>query len=209
MASTAFGPTGHLALQFWSVSGWGPAVMAVPMHILVVDDEPEVRRVLRQGLEADGFAVVEAGDKAGCLHCLQDSPIKLITLDLKLNDQDGFGLAREIRASHNVPIIMITGLDAPLDRVAGLEHGADDYITKPFHVREVAIQVRRVLALYGLLDEDGPTSSPQHFYAFDGFQFDIHRQELGSADGALIDLTETELRLLELLDASGPRSVAG
>ena len=125
--------------------------MADPAHILVVDDEPEVRRILRHCLEAEGFTVVEAGDKVACLRCLETYPIKLITLDLKLDCQDGLGLAREIRGSHNVPIIMITGCDTPLDRVAGLEHGADDYITKPFHIREIVIRVRRVLAIYGRL----------------------------------------------------------
>lgn len=172
--------------------------MADPIHILVVDDEPEVRRVLRQGLEADGFAAVEAGDKAGCLHSLQAHPIKLITLDLKLSGQDGLGLAREIRASRNVPIIIISGLDAPLDRVTGLEHGADDYITKPFHIREVVIRLRRVLALYGLLDEERPKEPPNQSCAFDDLRFNIHRRELRSASGALIELTETEFRLLEL-----------
>ncbi len=171
--------------------------MADPIHILVVDDEPEVRRVLRQGLEADNFTVVEAGDKAGCLESLQSHPIKLITLDLKLGGQDGLGLTREIRASRNVPIIMITGLDAPLDRVTGLEHGADDYITKPFHIREVVIRVRRVLAIYGLLDGD-PKNALNQFYAFEDLRLNIHKQELRSASGVLIDLTETELRLLEL-----------
>ncbi len=82
--------------------------MAGPIYIAVVDDEPEVRHVLRQGLEAEGFAIVEAGDKAACLLCLETYPIKLITLDLKLDHQEGLTLAREIRASRNVPIIMIT-----------------------------------------------------------------------------------------------------
>jgi DNA-binding response OmpR family regulator len=120
--------------------------LADPIYIAVVDDEPEVRHVLRQGLEAEGFAVVEASDKAACLLCQETYPIKMITLDLKLDHQEGLTLAREIRASRNVPIIMITGYNTPLDRVAGLEQGADDYITKPFHIREVVIRVRRVLA---------------------------------------------------------------
>ena len=172
--------------------------MAAPVHILVVDDEPEVRRVLRQGLEAEGFAVVEARDKVACVHCLETDPIKLITLDLKLDQQDGLGLAREIRASHNVPIIMITGCDAPLDRVAGLEHGADDYITKPFHIREVVIRVRRVLAIYGLLDEAPLKNNEPQFLSFDGLLFDIRKREVRTTGGAFIELTETELRLLEL-----------
>jgi two-component system OmpR family response regulator len=150
--------------------------LADPIYIAVVDDEPEVRHVLRQGLEAEGFAVVEAGDKDACLLCLETYPIKLITLDLKLDHQEGLTLAREIRASRNVPIIMITGYDTPLDRVAGLEQGADDYITKPFHIKEVVIRVRRVLATYGVLDAVPPTVSTPSCYAFDGLHFDPRKQ---------------------------------
>ena len=172
--------------------------MPDPIYIAVVDDEGEVRHVLRQGLEAEGFAVVEAGDKDACLLCLETYPIKLITLDLKLDHQEGLGLAREIRASCNVPIIMITGCDTPLDRVAGLEQGADDYITKPFHIKEVVIRVRRVLATYGVLDAMPPKVSDPPCYAFDALLFDARKQELRSTSGAVIELTETELRLLEL-----------
>ena len=173
--------------------------MADPIYIAVVDDEPEVRRVLRQGLEAEGFAVVEAADKDACLLCLETYPIKLITLDLKLDHQEGLALAREIRASRNVPIIMITGCDTPLDRVAGLEQGADDYITKPFHIKEVVIRVRRVLAIYGVLDSALPiVGGAPPCYAFDGLHFDPRKQELRCANGDLIELTETEVRLLEL-----------
>lgn len=172
--------------------------MTDPIQILVVDDEPELRCILRQGLEADGFGVVEAGDQAQCLRCLETYPVRLITLDLNLNGIDGLGLAREIRASQNVPIIMITGLDAPLDRVAGLEQGADDYITKPFHIREVVIRVRRVLAIYGLLDTAPAVNTEPQVYAFDDLHFDRRKQELRSTAGACVELTETELRLLEL-----------
>ncbi len=172
--------------------------MTDPIFIAVVDDEPEVRHVLRLGLEAEGFSVVEAADKAACLQGLETYPIKLITLDLKLDHQEGLVLAREIRASQNVPIIMITGCDAPLDRVRGLEQGADDYITKPFHIKEVIIRVRRVLATYGVLDTPRPHGSVCRSYAFGALLFDPRKQELRSASGALIELTETEARLLEL-----------
>jgi two-component system OmpR family response regulator len=172
--------------------------LADPIYIAVVDDEPEVRHVLKQGLEAEGFVVVEAGDKDACLLCLETYPIKLITLDLKLDHQEGLTLAREIRASRNVPIIMITGYDAPLDRVAGLEQGADDYITKPFHIKEVVIRVRRVLTTYGVLDAMPAKASTPSCYAFDGLLFDPRKQELRSASGSLIELTETEVRLLTL-----------
>jgi len=172
-------------------------------HILVVEDEPELREVLRRGLEAEGFIVVEAANKATLFRRLNSYPIKLITLDLGLGQQDGLELALEIRAAHNVPIVMITGRDAPLDRVAGLEHGADDYITKPFHIREVSIRVRSVLARYGILDGGSMPSrllqtEPIQKYAFESGILDVHKRELKTTDGTFIDLTETEFRVLEL-----------
>jgi two-component system, OmpR family, response regulator len=172
-------------------------------HILVVDDEPELRGILREGLEAEGFAVVEAANKAALFRCLNTHPVKLITLDLGLGQQDGLALALEIRAAHNLPIIMITGRDTPLDRVAGLERGADDYITKPFHIREVSIRVRSVLARYGIL-VDGLIPSrivkndAAQKYAFDSGVLDVHKRELKKSDGAFVELTETEFRVLEL-----------
>lgn len=167
-------------------------------HILVVDDEPEVRRLLRLGLEAEGFSVVEADGKADMLRQLDSNPIKLITLDLKLGHLNGLELAREIRATRNIPIIMITGCDTPLDRVEGLEHGADDYITKPFHIREIVIRVRRVLATYEALEAPPQTQQRGECFAFDEFVFDARKQELKTSSGAPVELTETESRLLEL-----------
>ena len=172
-------------------------------HILVVDDDPGVREFLRRGLEAEGFVVVEAANKDVLFHCLNAHPIKLITLDLGLGREDGLELALEIRAAHNVPIIMVTGRDAPLDRVAGLERGADDYITKPFHIREVSIRVRSVLARYGILDGSSiPGRLLKHEtarkYAFDSGVLDVPKRELKKNDGAFIELTETEFRVLEL-----------
>ncbi|MFZ1110527.1 MAG: response regulator transcription factor [Rhodomicrobium sp.] len=172
--------------------------MPAASHILVVDDDPGVRLVLRQGLEAEGFAVSEASDKASTLARLKTDPISLITLDLRLGGQNGLEFAREIRAVRNVPIVMITGCDTPLDRVIGLEHGADDYITKPFHIREVVIRVKRTLSIYGALKaRPAPVAEPR-VHAFNNLCFDAHKQELRSANGAIIELTETELRLLEL-----------
>jgi DNA-binding response OmpR family regulator len=174
-----------------------------PIHILVVDDERELREVLRHGLEAEGFVIIEAANKTALFNCLTAYPIKLITLDLGLGQQDGLELALEIRGTHNVPIVMITGRDTPLDRVAGLEHGADDYITKPFHIREVSIRVHSVLARYGILGDGSipglvkKEGVPQK-YAFNSGVLDRHKRELKRADGAFIDLTETEFRVLEL-----------
>jgi two-component system, OmpR family, response regulator len=106
-------------------------------HILIVDDEPEVRRLLEAGLKAEGYAISEAADGAGLLAILEKKHVDLITLDVRLGGEDGFNLAREVRATNNVPIIMISGKGDTIDRVVGLELGADDYIAKPFQMREV------------------------------------------------------------------------
>ena len=108
-----------------------------PTLALVVDDDADVRSVLRVAFEAEGLAVIEAADRATLFRCVETQPVGIITLDLQLGDDEGLDLAREIRAIRNVPIIMISGRGHPFDRVTGLEQGADDYIVKPFHIREV------------------------------------------------------------------------
>ncbi|MCK5549255.1 MAG: response regulator, partial [Hyphomicrobiaceae bacterium] len=104
---------------------------SAPIHILVVDDEAEVRTLLRSGLEPEGYTVSEAKDGAELMATLEKRPVDLITLDLRLAGEDGFTLARQVRTRLNVPIVMISGKSDMIDRVVGLELGADDYITKP------------------------------------------------------------------------------
>ena len=171
-----------------------------PIRILVVDDEPAVRSILRSGLEREGYEVSEAGDKAEFLRCLETTPIDLITLDLDLDGENGLLLAREVRTQHNIPIIMITGKGDVFDRVAGLEQGADDYIIKPFHIREVLMRARSVLRRYELesVAEDVGSSVgvAAERYKFDDCILDVPRRELKSANGAIIDLTDAEFDLL-------------
>jgi two-component system, OmpR family, response regulator len=171
-----------------------------PIRILVVDDEPAIRSILRSGLEADSFLVSEAGGRGELLRCLETDAIDLITLDLDLGGEDGLQLVREVRAQRNVPIIMITGKGGPIDRVAGLERGADDYIVKPFHIREVRMRIRNVLRRYALESEarDGgdARNTPNERYEFEFGVLDVPRRELTSKSGNLIDLTDAEFGLL-------------
>src|SRR5262245_22619602 len=120
-----------------------------PAQILVVDDEEEVRALLRKCLEREGYVVRVARDGDGLRAALSGQRPDLITLDLTLGGEDGLELAREIRRTCNVPIIMISGKGDTVDRVVGLEVGADDYIAKPFQLREVVARVRAVLRRYG------------------------------------------------------------
>ena len=114
-------------------------------RILIVDDEPKVRTLLRRCLEGEGFDVSEAKDGAEMRVRLERETISLITLDLNLGKENGLDLAREIRKDRNVPIIMLTGKGDAIDRVVGLEVGADDYLAKPFELRELVARVRAVL----------------------------------------------------------------
>lgn len=171
-----------------------------PIRILVVDDEPVIRSILRSGLENEGYEVSEAGNKRELLRCLETAPIDLITLDLDLDGVNGLQLAQEVRAQHNIPIIMITGKTDAFDRVAGLEQGADDYIVKPFHILEVLMRARSVLRRYELEsvveDIGNSVSAAPERYKFDDCILDVPRRELKTASGETIDLTDAEFGLL-------------
>ena len=170
--------------------------------ILVVDDDPKMRKLLRACLEADGFGVSEAGDQAAALEAMQREEVTLVTLDLNLGADNGFDLAREIARDHKVPIIMVTGRGDVIDRVVGLELGADDYIVKPFHPREMVARVRTVLRRTARTVE-APAEDGQVF-AFDGLRADPSRLELLDREGAVVELTGGDFRLLEVfLEAPG------
>jgi two-component system OmpR family response regulator len=173
---------------------------SVQEKILVVDDEPQVRALLRAGLEAEGFGVLEAENGAEAEAHLAAQPIQLVTLDLKLGGEDGLKLARDLRAKRNTPIIMITGKGDPIDRVVGLELGADDYIAKPFLMREVIARVRAVLRRY-VSTADLPGSDPLSDgprYTFDSWTMDMRRREVRDPSGKSCDLTTGEFNLLAI-----------
>ena len=182
-------------------------------HILVVDDEAEVRALLRTGLEREGFAVSEAKDGASLMAVLEKGTVDLITLDVRLSGEDGFSLAREVRAKQNVPIVMLTGMGDMTDRVVGLELGADDYITKPFHMREVLARIRAVLRRYASVAAEASRESrglqKSTRYDFDGWSLDIARRELKDPEEQLCELTTAEFNLLVILvERPGPRSLS-
>jgi len=167
--------------------------------ILVVDDEEPVRALLRDCFELEGYDVEEAGDARAALARIEKGPVQLVTLDLNLGGDDGLELARQIRARCNVPIVMITGKGDTIDRVVGLELGADDYIGKPFHVREVLARVRAVLRRYevaGAAEAVAASQDPGEIWVFDGWVLDVSRRELRSAAGEERELTTAEFNML-------------
>ena len=171
------------------------------IHILVVDDEAPIRALLRRRFEKEGFKVSEAKDGIEMRSCLDTASVSLVTLDLTLGNEDGLTLAREIRARRNLPIIMISAKDDEIDRVVGLELGADDYITKPFSPREVVARVRAVLRRYqppAAFDSAVLVPGPNgHRLVFDGGSLDPARREFKGPSGTIVDLTTAEFNLLE------------
>jgi DNA-binding response OmpR family regulator len=172
-------------------------------HILVTDDDPGVCGLLRAGLESAGYAVSEATSRSEVMDSLDRSPVDLITLDLELGRDDALRSVREIRAKRNVPIVIISGRGGPLDRIAGLEQGADDYIAKPFHIQEVVLRVRSVLRRYESaqfepLDRRKAKAIEVPRLKFTGGVLDSAHQTLRDEGGEVIELTGVEFRLLEV-----------
>lgn len=162
-------------------------------RILVVDDDGAIRETLHAGFAAEGWTVVEAADRSQMFAALESEPFDLVTLDLGLGADDGLALARDLRARWNVPVLMITGKGQPIDRLRGLEHGADDYIVKPFLIREVVLRIRHTLERYRRpLAEAGPL-------VYDHSSFDSRTGTVQHSDGSVIELTGLEQRLFEFL----------
>lgn len=178
------------------------------VQILVVDDDPKVRNLLRRCFEGEGFGVVEAADAPHAILMAETTKPDLITLDIRLGESDGFEVARKVRAFSNVPIIMVTGRDDVIDRVVGLELGADDYITKPFHLRELIARVKSVLRRATIqkngttapypapTDRDGLTAASAETFHFDGLAAIPDRFELIDRQGQSCALTSGDFKLL-------------
>ncbi len=160
--------------------------------VLVVEDEVELVRVLRDYLEGAGFHVQSAGDGAAALSIFHHQPPDVVLLDLNLPGMDGLDVAREIRRSSEVPILMLTARVEEADRLVGLELGADDYIPKPFSPREVVARVRAVLRR-----SQREPQAPEVIRTAD-IEIDIARHVV-TISGAAIELTPTEFTLLSAL----------
>ena len=161
--------------------------------ILVVDDEKPIAEILRYNLEQEGYQVSVAYDGAGALQQARSWQPDLILLDIMLPKKDGFAVCREIRQFSNVPIIMLTAKDTELDKVLGLEIGADDYVTKPFSAREVLARVKALLRrVQQTEDTRGEILTCQEI------QVDTGRMEVQKA-GEVIELTYREYLLLAYL----------
>ena len=175
-------------------------------HLLIVDDDREIRDLLSRFLRKHGFRVSVAVDGRDMRRALQDRAIDLIVLDLMLPGEDGLALCRRLRADSRVPVVMLTAMGEEIDRIVGLEMGADDYLAKPFNPRELLARIRAVLRRTGPGSGGanggvpsrgtGDGESAEAPVRFAGWQFDLDKRELISPDGVLVPLSGGEFALL-------------
>lgn len=174
-------------------------------HLLLVDDDVEVLALLRKFLERHGYSIAVATDGPSLWQAVQDRAPDLIILDVMLPGDNGLVLCQQLRAEHNVAVIMLTAMGELSDRVVGLELGADDYLTKPFDARELLARVRAVLRRTG---EVKPLTGAvtRTILEFASWQLDLTRRELRSPDKVMIPLSAGEFELL-LVFAEHPQRI--
>jgi len=161
-------------------------------RVLVVDDEAAIREAVGYALEREGFEVVEVGDGEAALDAARSDEFDVVVLDLMLPGVSGLDVCRRLRAQSAVPIVMLTAKEAEVDRVVGLELGADDYVTKPFSLAELVSRVRAILRRRELDRETEPS-----VLRVGGVEIDRLRHRV-RVDGAERDVTGSEFRLLVL-----------
>jgi DNA-binding response OmpR family regulator len=169
--------------------------------ILLVDDEDAVQKLLAYPLERDGFRVIQARDGEEALERFEQEHVDLVVLDVMLPKLDGLEVCKRLRSGSAVPIIMLTARDDELDKVLGLELGADDYITKPFSIREFRSRVRALLRRASAPRPEGPADER---IEADGLVIDLARREV-EANGRPVQLTYVEFELLRTFASNAGR----
>jgi two-component system, OmpR family, response regulator len=169
---------------------------AVQPHILLVEDDREISALTARFLRANDCRVTAAGDGREMLARIEDHRIDLVVLDVMLPGEDGLSLLKRMRPRHRMPVILLTARTEEIDRVLGLELGADDYVTKPFSPRELLARIRAVLRRTAGPE---PETSGLQRVSFDGWLLDVGRRTLTGPTGALVTLTSAEWDLLRVL----------
>ncbi|MBF0358113.1 MAG: response regulator [Magnetococcales bacterium] len=167
-------------------------------HILIVDDDPDLCVLVGEVLKKNGYQVSIAADGNGLREALASSTIDLIVLDLILPGEDGLELCRNIRARSNIPVIILSAKGSEMDRIIGLEMGADDYLPKPFHPRELLARVKSVLRRSRTLPDDSIEADQNACYRFAGWTLDVPTRQLYSPGGDKIFLSGGEFSLLRV-----------
>jgi two-component system OmpR family response regulator len=169
------------------------------IQVLIVDDDPEIRDIVRCEVLEQGWAALEADSEAELGRVLKVDTPDIILLDIRLPDQDGLTISRRLRATSSIPIIMLTGMGSDIDRIIGLEMGADDYVVKPFNPRELVARIKAVLRrTSGREMGAGPSESLGHdCRRFAGWLLDLTARLLTDPGGKVVTLTNAEFLLLE------------
>ena len=165
-------------------------------HILIVEDEHVTRNTLKSIFEAEGYTVFEANDGAEMHQMLSENPVHLVIMDINLPGKNGLLLARELREQGDMALMFLTGRDNEVDKIFGLEIGADDYITTPFSPRELTIRARNLLTR--AMNQGLPTEDKKlvERYEFNGWSLEINSRSLVSPSGEQFKLPRSEFRAL-------------
>jgi two-component system OmpR family response regulator len=169
--------------------------MEATQHILIVDDDPDIRLLLADYLQKNGFRVSTVPDGTAMRRILAREAIDLLVLDIMLRGEDGLSLCRWVRSESNQPVIMLTARGDALDRIIGLEMGADDYLPKPFNPRELLVRIKTVLRRMDRKSNSGSANQVQQYH-FGAWVLDTVSRNLQDANGVVIPLGGAEYRVL-------------
>ncbi len=173
-----------------------PLIMQNAPEILIVDDDPEIRSLLARYLAGQGFRVQSAANRRECEARVAQALPDLVVLDVMLPDGSGLDICRSLRGRFaHLPIIMLTALKEDVDRIIGLELGADDYLGKPFNPRELVARIKAVLRR---AQPEEAVAEPRRRYGMAGFEIDAEMRRITAGDGAEIELTGAEFDLLKV-----------
>jgi DNA-binding response OmpR family regulator len=180
--------------------------MSRSQHIVVVDDEAPAREMVGDYLRLHGFEVTLCDGGSSLRQCIAKQVPDLIVLDLNMPEEDGLSIVRTVKQSTDVPIIMLTATASAIDRVVGLELGADDYIAKPCELRELLARIRSVLRRMSMMPADSPARSQAKPIRFGTKWLDVDAQVLRDEDGNEYPLASSEFALLKAF-AQNPKRV--
>ncbi len=175
------------------------SAMTGPTHILVVDDEPDIRETLQDYLELHGYRVTQAEGGEALRSAIDAEEIDLVLLDINMPGEDGLSLARFLREQTSIPVVMLTAAGEVVDRIVGLEMGADDYLVKPVDLRELLARVKAVLRRFQTAQSqaDLAAETAQRVVAFGKMRLDLDAHKLYDGDGREVALTSMEYDLLK------------